>query len=100
MFAEFSLIQPRNDRYNESAFLYHAVRARQRILTNRVEYHINVLRNVFEFLFRVIDRYIGPKFFQQILIRGRCRGDHLCTARPGNLNGKAPDATSTTVNEN
>src|SRR5207244_10942208 len=81
-----------NKRYDDAAFLYHAVRSRKRIAANRIEDEIDIVHNLFEFLFRVIDRNVGSELFQQVLIGGRGGGDHTGAARPCNLT-RAPADT-------
>ena len=44
------------------------VRARQGVAANRIEHAINPLRNVLKFLFRIINRDIGPELLEQVLV--------------------------------
>src|SRR5947199_9294773 len=79
------LIDPGHECDDESAFPYHAVRTRQSILSNRIEYYVDIFSDVFELLFRIIDHDILTVSFDQILVGGRSRSDHLCAVRLGDL---------------
>src|SRR5438093_13031701 len=93
------LIDPGYECDDESAFPYHAVRTRQSILSDRIEYHVDIFSDVFELLFRVIDHDIGAEFFEQFLVGGRSRSDHLCAARLRDLDCKSSYAARSTMNE-
>ena len=100
VFLEFGLVATRYNRYDDAAFLYHAVGPSERIAAHRNEHKIDIVRDLFEFLFRVIDRHIGAELFQQILIgRGR-RRDHASAASFCDLNGETSDTARTPVNQN
>src|SRR5438270_4025577 len=67
---ELGLINIGDESRNEAAFFHDTVRSSQGIAADRVQYNIDILRDVFEFLCLVIDRDIGAEFLEQILVRG------------------------------
>ena len=79
VFLEFGFVAAGNKRHDDAAFLYHAVGSGKRVAANWIQDEIDIVRDLFEFLFRVIDRDVGPELFQQILIGGGSRGDDAGT---------------------
>ena len=92
MLVEFRLIGLGNQSGNESAFLYDAIGTQKRVFANRVEHNIDIFGHVFEFRLCVIDRHVRTELLEQILISRRCRRNHFCAARLGNLNSKTSHA--------
>src|SRR5438552_12212197 len=99
MFLEFGFVAAGNKRYDDAPFLYHAVGSGKRIAANWIQDEIDIVYDLFEFLFRVIDRNVGSELLQQVLIGGRGGGDHTGTARLCNLNSKTSDTSRATVNQ-
>src|SRR2546430_9807318 len=93
---QLCLIDPGYECDDESAFPYHAVRTRQSILSDRIEYHVDIFSDVFELLFRVIDHDIGTESFEQILVGGGSRSDHLCAPPLADWNCKGSNAPRST----
>ena len=100
MFVQLRLIRLGHEGRDEAAFFNHAIRTRQRVFAHRIEHHIDIFRDLFEFLRGVIDRHICPQLFEQALIRSRGRRNHFCASRFCNLNRHAAHAAGAAVNEN
>ena len=64
MLLQFRWIRASDDRDNKSALLHHAVGALQGILADAIEHNIDILGDVFEFLFGVINRHIGAEMLE------------------------------------
>src|ERR1700730_13851533 len=99
MFLKFRLVAAGDDRDNDPAFFHHAIRTRERIAANRVQHKIDIVRDLFEFLFRVINSDIGPELFQQILLSGRSRGDDAGSPAFRDLKGETADAARAAMNQ-
>src|ERR1700724_1184390 len=70
VFVELRLLGLRDQRCDDSALPHYPVRTRERVLPNRVEHHVDILGDVFEFRFRVIDRFICAELLEQLLVCG------------------------------
>src|SRR5438445_1989469 len=99
MFLELRLVAARYDCNDDPAFFHDAIRTREGVASNRIEHKIDIVHDVFEFLFRVIDRYIGAKLFQQILVgRRSCRYDAR-SSRLRDLNSETSDSAGAAMNQ-
>ena len=87
-------------RNNRASFFDDAIRTRERVSAHAVQHKIDILRNIFEFCRRIIDRLIDANVFKRRLMLSRCSGDHFCAASFPNLNRETSDAARTTVNQN
>src|SRR3989442_11020918 len=99
VFLEFGFIATRYNRYDDAAFFYDAIRSGERVAADRIEHKIDIVHDLFEFLFRVIDCNIGAELFQQILIDSRGRSDDAGTAPLCDLNRETSNASRATMNQ-
>ena len=94
---QLGLVQSANDVRNETAFPYDCIRTRKRILADCIQDNVDIFSDVFEFLFGVINRNIGPELLQGILIGGGCGGENFRAFRLGDLDCEAANAAGTAV---
>ena len=64
MLFQLRRIAARNDGDDDAALLHHAIGTCERVTPDRIEDKIDIMRDVFEFLFRVIDRNIGAELLE------------------------------------
>src|SRR6266576_6582156 len=100
MFIQFRLIDSCHERNDRAAFLHNAVGTRERVLADRIQQDIDVLRDILELCSGVIDRYIRAELLEQILVRRRCGGDDFRPTLLRDLNSETTYAARSTVNEN
>ena len=64
MFLQLRFIATRHNRHDDSVFFHHAIRTRERIAAHWVEHNIDIVCDLFELLFRVIDCDVGAELLQ------------------------------------
>ena len=60
---------------------------------------IDIARDVFEFLLRVVDRFVHPELAQQFLILGRRRREHVRAFPLRQLHGNVSNSAAAAVNQ-
>ena len=60
---------------------------------------IDIARHVFEFLFRVVDRFVHPELAQQFLIFSRRRRQHVRAFPLRQLHGNVSNTAAAAVNQ-
>src|SRR5262245_57342548 len=93
MFLKLSRIGSRDQRHHNAAFLYHAIRTRERVFAYWVEYHVHIFGDVFKLRLGVIHGYIGAELLEKVLVCCRRGGDDPRTARFGDLHRETADST-------
>src|SRR5262245_12085133 len=99
MLSKLGRIWSRNQRHDETALLYHAVRPRECVLPNWIEYGVHIFRHIFKFRFGVIDGHIRAELLEKILVCCRSGRDDFSTAHFRDLHRKTANATGTAVDE-
>ena len=70
-----------------------------RFAADEVEHNIDIARHVFEFLFRVIDRFVHSELAQQFLIFGGRRRENVRAFPFCQLHGKVTNSAAAGVNQ-
>ena len=65
-----------------------------------IQDHVDIFDHILEFRLRVINRLIGPKFFEEVLIRRGSRRDDPRATCLGDLNRQVADSAGAAVDEN
>jgi len=88
-----------HQREQNTALFQYRPRTLLRFVPDEVEHKIDIARHVFEFLFRVVDRFVHAEFAQQFLIFSRGRRENVRAFPLRQLHGNVANAAAAGMNQ-